>query len=59
MNVNDDGSVDIYFAPEAPDGQESNWIPTGEDWFILFRLYGPSEGWYESGWKLPDFEKLN
>jgi hypothetical protein len=59
MARNDDGSVDIYFAPEAPEGKESNWIPTGEDWFILFRLYGPSEGWYESGWKLPDFERLN
>ncbi len=59
MARNDDGSVDIYFAPEALDGKEANWIPTGEDWFILFRLYGPSEGWYESGWKLPDFEKLN
>ena len=34
MNVNDDGSVDIYFAPEAPEDQKSNWIPTGEDWFI-------------------------
>ena len=56
---NDDGSVDIYFAPEAPQGKASNWIPTGEDWFILFRLYGPGEGWYESGWKLPDIEKLN
>jgi len=59
MARNDDGSVDIYFAPEALDGKESNWIPTGEDWFILFRLYGPSEGWYESGWKLPDFRRLN
>lgn len=59
MSRNEDGSVDIYFAPEAPSGKESNWIPTGEDWFILFRLYGPREGWYESGWKLPDLERLN
>ncbi|MDV7145814.1 DUF1214 domain-containing protein [Tropicimonas sp. TH_r6] len=58
MIQNDDGSIDVYFAPEAPEGMEANWIPTGEDWFILFRLYGPSEGWYESGWQLPDFEKL-
>jgi hypothetical protein len=58
MIQNEDGSVDIYFAPEAPEGQEANWIPTGEDWFILFRLYGPKEGWFESGWKLPDFEKV-
>ncbi|MGK7910435.1 MAG: DUF1214 domain-containing protein [Synechococcus sp.] len=58
MTVNDDGSVDIYFGPNAPDGLENNWIPTGEDWFVLFRLYGPQEGWFESGWKLPDFEKV-
>jgi hypothetical protein len=59
MTVNNDGSVDIYFAPQAPEGKENNWIPTGEDWFILFRLYGPKEGWLKSGWKLPDFEKVN
>lgn len=23
-----DGSVDIYFGPEAPEGKESNWIQT-------------------------------
>jgi len=38
---------------------ENNWIPTGEDFFLLFRLYGPSEGWIESGWKLPDLEKVS
>ncbi|XYK81300.1 MAG: DUF1214 domain-containing protein [Labrenzia sp.] len=59
MQKNDDGSVDVYFAPEAPAGLESNWIPTGEDFFLLFRLYGPSKGWRESGWKLPDIEKVN
>ena len=59
MVVNDDGTVDIYFAPKAPEGKENNWIPTGEDWFILFRLYGPKKGWFESGWKLPDIEKIN
>ena len=58
MTVNDDGSVDIYFGPEAPEGKENNWIPTGEDWFILFRLYGPKEGWFDSGWKLPDIERV-
>lgn len=57
MQVNEDGSADVYFAPQAPEGFESNWIPTGEDFFLLFRLYGPSEGWLESGWKLPDLEK--
>lgn len=59
MQKNEDGSVDVYFAPAAPKGLESNWIPTGEDFFLLFRLYGPSNGWRESGWKLPDIEKVN
>lgn len=58
MQQNDDGSVDVYFAPQAPEGLESNWIATGEDFFLLFRLYGPSEGWMESGWKLPDVMKV-
>ncbi len=58
MAVNDDGSVDVYFGPTAPNGLETNWIPTGEDWFVLFRLYGPKAGWSESGWRLPEFEKL-
>jgi hypothetical protein len=59
MNVNKDGSVDVYFAPEAPEGQKANWVPTGEDFFLLFRLYGPPKGWIKSGWKLPDVEKVN
>ena len=24
--VNSDGSIDIYFGPEAPEGKEANWI---------------------------------
>jgi hypothetical protein len=58
MVKNDDGSVDVFFAPQAPDGMETNWIPTGEDFFLLFRLYGPSDGWLKSGWKLGDVEKI-
>ncbi|WP_282153362.1 DUF1254 domain-containing protein [Ruegeria atlantica] len=59
MQVNEDGSADVYFAPEPPEGLESNWIPTGEDFFLLFRLYGPSDGWIESGWKLPDVDNVS
>lgn len=54
MQLNADGSVDVYFAPEAPAGLDTNWIPTGEDFFVLFRLYGPAEGWLETGWRLPE-----
>ncbi|WP_216601803.1 MULTISPECIES: DUF1214 domain-containing protein [Ruegeria] len=59
MQANEDGSYDIFFGPEAPEGMESNWIPTTEPYFLLFRLYGPQEGWLESGWMLGDLEKVN
>jgi len=59
MQQNSDGSVDVYFAPNEPKDLASNWIPTGENFFLLFRLYGPAEGWMKSGWKLPDLEKIN
>lgn len=58
MNKNDDGSVDVFFAPKAPKGMESNWIPTGEDFFLLFRLYGPDKPLFEKTWKLGDVEKV-
>jgi len=58
MKKNDDGSVDIYFAPRAPEGLESNWIPTGEDFFLLFRLYGPDKPLFDKSWVLNDVEKV-
>lgn len=58
MLVNEDGSVDIYFAPASPKGLERNWIPTGEDFFRLFRLYGPDKPLFEKTWRLGDLEKV-
>ena len=59
MQVNEDGSYDIYFAPKAPEGKESNWIPTGEDFFLLFRLYGPESKDFFKTWSLGDVEKVH
>jgi hypothetical protein len=28
LKANADGSVDVYFGPKAPAGQEGNWIQT-------------------------------
>jgi len=58
MTVNEDGSVDLYFAPEPPKGKESNWVPTGEDWFSIFRFYGPEKALFDKSFLLPDFEKV-
>ncbi len=50
---NEDGSFDIYFAPEAPEGYENNWLQTipGKSWFVALRLYGPLEPWIEKTWR--------
>jgi hypothetical protein len=60
LQKNPDGSVDIYFAPKAPQGKDSNWVPTsaGNGFEVLFRLYGPDKAFAEKTWKLPDIEKL-
>lgn len=57
---NADGSVDLYFAPAAPKGFETNWIPTmpGKAWFTWFRLFGPLEPYFDKSWPLPDIEKV-
>jgi hypothetical protein len=59
--VNDDGTVDIYFSPELPQGQEHNWIETvpGRGWFPIFRFYGPLEPFYDKTWELNDVERLS
>ena len=57
-DVNDDGSVDIYFGETAPEGKEQNWIKTDPaiGFFVVFRFYGPTEGYIDKTWVLNDFE---
>lgn len=57
LQKNADGSTTLYFGPQAPAGQESNWVPTHNRPFeVLFRLYGPEKSFFEKNWKLPDIE---
>ena len=60
LAVNPDGSVDIYFGPEAPVGHEDNWIQTvaGKGWWLVLRLYGPLEPWFDKSWRPGDVEPL-
>ncbi|MDG2206339.1 MAG: DUF1254 domain-containing protein [Pirellulales bacterium] len=60
MQVNEDGSVDIYFGPKPPAGKESNWIQTvpGKGWFLCLRLYGPLKPWFDKSWRPGEIEKL-
>ena len=60
VQKNADGSVDIYFGPKVPQGNESNWVPTDakREFELIFRLYGPTKALFEKQWKLLDVEKV-
>jgi hypothetical protein len=60
LMINPDGSVDVYFGPESPAGKEANWIQTipGKGWFIMLRLYGPLEPWFDKTWQPGEIELL-
>jgi hypothetical protein len=58
---NEDGSVDLFFAPELPNGvPESNWVQTipNEGWFSLPRLYAPLEPILTQEWRWNDIERV-
>jgi len=51
--ANEDGSVDLHFAPALPEGvNEANWVQTrpGEGWFVYLRLYGPEKDFFDRKW---------
>jgi hypothetical protein len=58
--INADGSVDVYFGPERPDGA-ANWIQTvpGKSWNTILRLYGPLEPWFDKTWRPGEIESLD
>jgi len=60
LKTNADGSVDVYFAPTAPAGKDSNWVPTNSSgqFEVLFRFYGPEKPLFDKTWKLPDIERI-
>lgn len=60
LKKNADGSVDVFFGPEAPKGQEANWVYTapGKQWVSLFRFYGPQKALFDKTWALGDFEPV-
>jgi hypothetical protein len=60
LRWNPDGSMDLYFGPQAPAGKQANWIPTANrDFFLIFRLYGPEKAVFDRSFKLPDVEKVH
>ena len=57
MKKNKDGSITLYFGPKAPEGQETNWIPTaGKRPFPVLRVYGGTEKFWDKSWTMPDIK---
>jgi hypothetical protein len=51
----------VYFGPQPPAGQDSNWVPTqsGGEFEVMFRAYAPTKLFFDKTWKLSDIEKVN
>lgn len=60
VQKNADGSVDVFFGPKAPAGNEANWVPTdpARKFELMFRLYQPQKPLFDKSWKLPDAERV-
>lgn len=58
--ADDEGATDIYFGPKSPGGGR-NWLRTnpGQGFFVILRLYGPTEAFFDKTWKPSDIEKTN
>ena len=60
LKKNEDGSVDIFFGPTAPNGDEANWVPTDPKgrFEVLARFYGPKPPLFDKTWQLSDVEPV-
>lgn len=58
VKKNADGTTTVWFGPKVPAGQEANWVQTwpGKGFNVIFRLYGPMEGWFDKTWRPGDLE---
>jgi hypothetical protein len=61
LELNKDGSVDLYFGPTLPaSAPRANWTKTvpEEGWFTYFRFYAPTQPYFDRSWQLPDIVKV-
>jgi hypothetical protein len=60
VRMNEDGGVTIWFGPQAPAGEEKNWVQTmpGKGYNAAMRLYGPLEAWFNQSWRPGDIEHV-
>ncbi len=58
LKKNADGGATVWFGPKPPVGEEANWVQTtpGRGYFVILRLYGPLEPWFNKTWQPGDLE---
>ena len=54
------GLPDVYPGPQKPEGKV-NWIQTdpAKGFNLLWRIYGPTQVWYDGGWRPSEIELVN
>lgn len=58
IEINEDGSLDLYIQHEEPAAGISNWLPAPQEPFnVLLRLYNPRPSFLNGEWTIPPLEK--
>ncbi|MEX0655278.1 MAG: DUF1254 domain-containing protein [Phycisphaeraceae bacterium] len=60
LQHNEDGSIDLYIGATTPEGLKGNFMRTVDQdgWFVYFRLYAPTEAFFDKSFSLPDFQRI-
>jgi hypothetical protein len=50
----------VFFGPTAPEGKESNWLPTvpGKGWFTILRRYNQMPSFFDKSWRPRKIERV-
>jgi hypothetical protein len=59
LEINPDGSIDIWFGPESHG--RNNWVRTlpGKNWYMILRLYYPLASLLDKTWQPGEIEEIN
>jgi hypothetical protein len=57
---NANGSIDFYFGPNPPANGSKNWMRTvpGKGFFVIIRLYSPTQEFFDAKWRPGDLVKI-
>ncbi|MFJ2710783.1 DUF1254 domain-containing protein [Pseudomonas sp. NPDC087346] len=61
LQVDADGGLTLLIQTTAPQGEQSNWLPTPQSgvFTVILRLYGPGREVVEQRWKMPLVEVVS